>query len=117
VGTGLIWGVWHWPVILWSTYHSAAPLWYTLVFFTLMTVALSFLFSWLRLRSKSVWPCALLHASHNVWVQAIFTGLTVATAESKWWIDNFGAMVPLVTLVFAAVVVARDGLTATAAQD
>lgn len=99
--TGLVWGVWHWPVILWSTYHSTAPIWFTLVFFTLMTVSLSFLFSWLRLRSKSVWPCALLHASHNVWVQAIFTGLTVTTATSKWWIDNFGAMVPLVTLVFA----------------
>ncbi len=94
-------GIWHWPVILWSTYHSAAPIWFTLVFFTLMTVSLSFLFSWLRLRSNSVWPCALLHASHNVWVQAIFTGLTVTTARSKWWIDNFGAMVPLVTAALA----------------
>jgi membrane protease YdiL (CAAX protease family) len=104
--TGLIWGLWHWPVILWSTYHSAAPIWFTLAFFTLMTVSLSFLFSWLRLRSNSVWPCALLHASHNVWVQAIFTGLTVTTARSMWWIDNFGAMVPLVTLVFALAVIA-----------
>ncbi len=114
--TGLIWGVWHWPVILWSTYHSAAPLWFTLLFFTLMTVSLSFLFSWLRLRSKSVWPCALLHASHNVWVQAIFTGLTVATAESKWWIDNFGAMVPLVTMACAVIVVASGGLKATSSE-
>jgi membrane protease YdiL (CAAX protease family) len=104
--TGLIWGIWHWPVILWSTYHSAAPIWFTLAFFTLMTVCLSFLFSWLRLRSNSVWPCALLHASHNVWVQAIFTGLTVATARSKWWIDNFGAMVPLVTAVLAIAAIA-----------
>jgi len=103
VVTGLIWGAWHYPVILWSSYHGAAPRWYTLVFFTLMTISLSFLFSWVRLRSNSVWPCALLHASHNIWVQAIFTGITVSTAVSKWWIDNFGAMVPLVTAAAAII--------------
>jgi uncharacterized protein len=107
---GLIWAVWHWPVIIWSTYHSTAPTWYTLVCFTWLTVALSFLFSWLRLRSRSVLPCALMHASHNVWVQAIFTGITVTTARSKWWIDNYGAMVPAVVTVFVVVMLMRGGL-------
>jgi membrane protease YdiL (CAAX protease family) len=108
--TGVIWAVWHWPVIIWSTYHSTAPTLYTLVCFTWLTVSLSFLFSWVRLRSRSVWPCALMHASHNVWVQAIFTGITVTTARSKWWIDNYGAMVPLVVTVFVLVMLVKGGL-------
>jgi membrane protease YdiL (CAAX protease family) len=107
--TGLVWGIWHYPMFLFSTYHSAAPIGYSLVCFTCMTVALSFILTWLRLRSGSVWPCALLHASHNCWVQAFFTLLTVSTVQSKWWIDNFGAMVPIVTAIFAAVLVLKVG--------
>ena len=36
-------------------------------------IAISFVFAWMRLKSGSLWTGALLHASHNLYVQTIFT--------------------------------------------
>jgi len=105
--SGTIWALWHWPLILNGSYRGAAPAWYSISCFTVMVVAMSFVMAWLRLRSGSVWPCALLHASHNAWIQGFFTPLTVTTARTKWWIDEFGAMLAIVTLIWAAALVWR----------
>jgi hypothetical protein len=56
----------------------------------------------LRLKSGSVWAAALLHATHNVWVQQIFTPLTASTGKTAYFIDEFGAALPIVMMIFAA---------------
>jgi hypothetical protein len=43
---------------------------------------------------------ALLHASHHLYIQAMFTPLTRNTGKTAWFIDEFGAILPLVTVVF-----------------
>jgi hypothetical protein len=55
----------------------------------------------MRLKSGSLWTGAMLHASHNLFVQAIFTPLTRNTGKTAWYIDEFGAILPAVMLVFA----------------
>src|SRR5258708_24733568 len=64
--------------------------------FTVMVLAISVVFAWMRLRSGSLWTGALLHASHNLYVQAIFTPLTRNTGKTAWYIDEFGAVLPVV---------------------
>lgn len=65
---GLIWGVWHWPIILmghnYGTDYPGAPflgplamVWFT---FTLGTFL-----GWLALRAGSVWPAVIGHAAVN----------------------------------------------------
>lgn len=44
----------------------------TLLVFTRMVIAASFVFAWLRFRSGSVWTVVLFHASHNLLIQQIF---------------------------------------------
>ena len=39
-------------------------------------VGVAILLAWLRMRSKSVWPAILLHASHNLFDQMLFQPLT-----------------------------------------
>ncbi|HEY4275772.1 MAG TPA: type II CAAX endopeptidase family protein [Rhizomicrobium sp.] len=63
---GLIWAAWHLPLLLFADYHSATPWWFAMTCFVLMVVGSSVILTWLRLRSDSVWPCVLCHASHNV---------------------------------------------------
>ena len=66
--TGLIWGVWHWPVILMGynyglDYFGApflGPL--AMVWFTL---ALAVIFGWLSFKSQSVWPAVIGHGALN----------------------------------------------------
>jgi membrane protease YdiL (CAAX protease family) len=66
-----------------------------------MVLAISVVFAWMRLKSGSLWTGALLHASHNLYVQAIFTPLTRNTGKTSWFVDEFGAALPLVTVGFA----------------
>jgi hypothetical protein len=58
--------------------------------------------SWLRLVSNSVWPCAILHASHNLFIQGFFTPLTGSRGNlTAYVIDEFGVAVPLIIVLFA----------------
>jgi membrane protease YdiL (CAAX protease family) len=65
---GLIWGVWHWPVIFmgyeygfkYPGYPWAGPL-----LFLWVTFGLGIFLGWLALRGRSVWPAVIGHAAIN----------------------------------------------------
>jgi membrane protease YdiL (CAAX protease family) len=88
--SGLMWAAYHFPVLLFGDYNKGAPAWVSLTCFTLMVVADSFIMAWLTLRSNSLWPAALFHGSHNLFIQSIFTPLTRDTGPTKYVIDEFG---------------------------
>jgi len=99
--SGIVWACWHYPILIWGDYNAGTPTWYGLACFTVMVVALAFIFAWMRLKSGSLWTAAMLHASHNLYVQNIFTPLTRDTGKTAWFIDEFGAVLPVVAVVFA----------------
>lgn len=89
--SGVIWVLWHSPLILFADYNNTgAPRWFGLLCFVVMVIGVSFVFAWLRLRSGSLWPAVLLHASHNLFVQMVFTPLTIDTGYTAYVIDEFG---------------------------
>ncbi len=98
---GIIWAMWHFPILIFADYNSGTPAWYGLSCFTIMVVSISFVFTWFRLKSGSLWTGAILHASHNLFVQSIFTPLTIYNSHTKYFIDEFGAVLPLVCLGLA----------------
>lgn len=63
--SGLIWGVWHAPLVLLGYNYAATPGWLAMVTMIGMCVIIGSIFAWLRLRSGSVWPAALAHGSLN----------------------------------------------------
>jgi membrane protease YdiL (CAAX protease family) len=99
--SGVIWAVWHYPLILFSAYNLGTPAWYGLACFTVMVVGISFVFTWLRLKSGSLWTGTFLHASHNLFVQQVFTPLTADTGHTRYFVDEFGAALAAVALVVA----------------
>jgi membrane protease YdiL (CAAX protease family) len=107
--SGIVWACWHYPILIWGDYNNGAPAWYGLTCFTVMVVAIAVVFAWLRLKSGSLWTGAILHASHNLYVQAIFTPLTANRGKTAWFIDEFGAVLPLVTVAFAIYFWSRRG--------
>ena len=65
VVVGVVWGVWHYPMIL----AGGQPIenrGVTLLLFPVATTALSLLLGWLRVRTASIWPGTLAHAANNV---------------------------------------------------
>jgi membrane protease YdiL (CAAX protease family) len=99
--SGAIWAVWHMPLILFADYHSGAPLWFGLACFTVMVIGISFAFAWLRLRSGSFWPAALMHASHNLFIQQVFDPLTQDTGITACVTGEFGAALAIAAIVIA----------------
>lgn len=63
--SGVIWGLWHAPLILLGYNYPTAPGWLGLLCMCAACIMLAALMSWLRLRSGSVWPCALAHGAVN----------------------------------------------------
>lgn len=119
--SGLIWAVWHYPVLLFAGYNnSGAPVWYSLACFTVMVIGISFAFAWLRLKSGSMWPAVILHASHNLFIQALFTPLTGTTKLTPYVVDEFGMGLALAAMLVAYLFWRKrgeiEGLSSSAVQ-
>jgi membrane protease YdiL (CAAX protease family) len=93
--SGIIWSSWHVPLIIFADYNGGTPTWYSIACFAVMVVGISFPMAWLRLRSGSVWPAAILHASHNLFIQGFFDTVTVDTGVTKYLLSEFGAVLAL----------------------
>jgi len=88
--SGGIWALWHYPLLLFADYNSGTPKLFALTCFTVMVFGSAFQLGWLRLRSKSIWPCALLHASHNLFVQSVFDSMTARAGKALYLTTEFG---------------------------
>jgi membrane protease YdiL (CAAX protease family) len=102
IAVGGIWAAWHLPLLLFADYNSGTPWWFAMPCFCALTIGCSVIMTWLRLVSNSVWPCAILHASHNLFIQGFFTPLTGSRGTlTAYAIDEFGVAVPLIIVLFA----------------
>jgi uncharacterized protein len=63
--TGLIWGVWHYPLIFRGYDYGDQPLAGAAVLLV-STTLLSYIFAWLVRRTGSIWSASLAHAATNV---------------------------------------------------
>jgi membrane protease YdiL (CAAX protease family) len=99
--SGLIWGTWHLPILLFADYNSGTPAWYSMICFMLLVISISFIYTWFRIKSGSLWTAVILHGSHNIFIQNIFTPLTEDTGNTAYYIDEFGIVLPIIAISFA----------------
>lgn len=99
--TGFIWGGWHLPILLFADYNSGTPSWYAMPCFIVMAIGISFIYTWFRMKSGSLWTAVILHGSHNLFIQNIFTPLTKDTGNTAYYIDEFGIVLPIIAIGFA----------------
>ncbi len=64
VATGVIWAVWHYPLML-RGYNFPDNRRMGLIVFPVSTIFLSIIFGWLRLKTGSIWSSSLAHAATN----------------------------------------------------
>lgn len=105
IATGLVWGVWHYPLLMLGTELPGHPQ-AVLVIFPVFTVLVSIVFGWLRTRSGSIWPSSLAHSAINHLRSPLIALLFPAVA------DRLGlTLIGLAVLgVVAIAVVAAGGL-------
>ena len=98
--SGLIWAIWHWPIIF-LIYKGSGNMLLHITAFTVMIVAISVILAYYTFKSNSLWPAALFHSVHNIFIQKIFTPLTITNDRTTFWIDEYGLMLPIITTLFA----------------
>jgi membrane protease YdiL (CAAX protease family) len=64
IATGVIWGVWHYPLTLRGYDFPGQPILGSLLL-TVCAVLLAYVFGWIRERSGSIWASSLAHAATN----------------------------------------------------
>lgn len=98
--TGVVWSLWHYPILIFADYNAGTPVWYGLTCFTVMVVSSSFIYTWMRLKSGSLWTGVLLHASHNLFIQSFFDPITTNTGRTPYVIGEFGSGLAIISVAF-----------------
>ncbi|HKD83196.1 MAG TPA: CPBP family intramembrane glutamic endopeptidase [Terriglobales bacterium] len=96
IGTGVIWGIWHYPVNL-RGYNYPDHRILGLLVFPVATVLISIIFGWLRLKSNSIWCSSLAHAATNGMGGTLFLLLLGGSGGDYIYISLVGVLgyVPL----------------------
>ncbi|MBX7114324.1 MAG: CPBP family intramembrane metalloprotease [Myxococcaceae bacterium] len=110
---GLLWAVWHLPLIVTGQYVVGANIVLAIPMFTVGVLAASYFFGYLRLRSGSVWPAAIAHAAYNAIIQNVFDR---STAGKSLWVGE-GGVVNIVVEIVLVVWVARRSIVALRAPE
>ena len=87
------------PLLVGSDYNAGTPAWFALPCFMVSVTGIAVVMAWLRLRSGSLWPAALLHATHNALIQGVFDKSTVDTGPTPWITSEFGIGLAVVATV------------------
>jgi len=102
--TGIIWSVWHFPLIISGIYLAKMPMATQLLLLVITVTAMTFPISWLRLKAGTVWVAALMHGSHNLYIQRLFDPLTLETGPlSKYMIGESGIVLSVIFVILAVV--------------
>ena len=98
--SGLIWAIWHYPIIN-LMYGRSDNFLLHISAFTIMIVGISVILAYYTFKSNSLWPAAVYHSVHNIYIQKIATPLTILNDKTSFWIDEYGFMIPIITTIFA----------------
>ena len=108
VVSGIIWGLWHLPLVIFGDYATSSVPLVSAGLFLLATMADGVTYGWMRLASRSLWPAVVLHASHNAYFQQLFDKLTGESAASKFIAGESG-LFPVLVYGAVAVWIIRTG--------
>lgn len=103
--TGVLWGLWHAPVILLGHNYGRTDIWGVLLMVG-ACIAWGMFFGWLRLRSASLWPAVLAHGSLNASGGLIMILLSEGSAYQPEFAGPMGIVMWGVLAVFVAILAA-----------
>jgi membrane protease YdiL (CAAX protease family) len=104
--SGVAWALWHLPLVVTELYYNSTVLLFRIPMFFIEIFALTIIISWLRVKSNSVWPAILFHASHNYFDQVIFQSFT-NNVNSAYFVGETGIISVSVTVIAAVIVLVK----------
>lgn len=98
---GVFWAAWHYPMMIRGMYGYGTPLWIAIPGFTLVLIGCSYIRTVLTVRSGSLWPGVILHASHNTFLMGIFHDLTLQEGYADYIVSETGIFTGVVYIAVA----------------
>ena len=100
--SGVIWGLWHVPLILGGVYLAGPPPIVSALLWMVVAISVSFVFARLRLTTGGIWPAIALHAAWNSIIQVAFDPASTGPGATLW-VGESGILVMLSTIAAAVV--------------
>lgn len=102
--SGLMWGLWHLPLIVTGVIYGDSPMLLAVVVFMVSVTSVGFVIARFRLETGSIWPPIALHAAYNSVIQSAFSPATTGPGAAVWLGEEAGILVAA-TLLLAAVLI------------
>lgn len=109
LASGLIWALWHIPLVLAGVYVVGSSPVVSAVLLVVTVTSFGFVIARMRLETGSIWPAIALHGAWNSIIQDAFDPATTGTGAALW-VGEAGILTALASVV-AAVIVSRGRWT------
>jgi len=114
--SGLIWGLWHVPIVLGAGYAAGPSPTTSAMLLVVLATAFGVVLARLRLQTGSVWPAIVLHGAWNSIIQSAFDPARTGGDSSRlhdgasWWVGESGVLT-VIAMIIAAVVFSQGRWT------
>ncbi len=99
---GLVWTIWHLPLMILTNYGGDFSILKVLLS-CISLISLSFMLTWLRIKSGSLWVGVIYHTSHNFLIQGFFDQILAEKSSTVNFLGEMGAGVSICSIVIAIV--------------
>lgn len=104
---GVVWALWHVPLILAGLYASSPRPWISALIFVVTITSYGIFLGWLRDASESVWAVIVGHAAHNLAVLYYIPELLAPGRRHDYLYGESGVYLALAYVAIAGVVLYR----------
>jgi membrane protease YdiL (CAAX protease family) len=109
VVTGIIWSIWHIPLIIFADYSTSDKPLLNAGLFVFGAISISIFMGWQRQITNSIWPAAILHGSHNTWIQKIYPVFVKKGPLHSYFGSESGLFLVLIYLSVAVFIYQKKG--------
>lgn len=102
---GLIWVLWHIPIVAFSGYYQTLNPWIVILLYSSAILGFNYFICWIRMKSGSMWSATLTHASYNFFFQTFWLHFLFKTPGKnvELWEIIGGDVGVLPILIFLAI--------------
>ncbi|MDS0528077.1 CPBP family intramembrane metalloprotease [Clostridium sp. SHJSY1] len=93
--TGIVWAVWHYPLIFGANYYENGNTLFNTILFSVTVVGMAIFIGYLTYKTESVWPAVIFHTKSNLTWQ-ICSGMFISSNPNSIYISGEAGIVNVI---------------------